>query len=73
VEGQKFRKYLLPIQLFGALMFAVVCIAYILGLPDHSVFHGELAVRVVIGVFGSIFFVGSIVMLVVAGMTRKRL
>ena len=70
MEGQKFNKYLLPIQLFGALMFAVVCIAYILGLPDHTVFHGELAFRAVIGVFGSIFFASSITILIVARLTR---
>ncbi len=72
MEGQKFNKYLLPTQLFGALMFAVVCIAYILGLGTHphTVLHGELAFRIVIGVFGSIFFAGSIVMLIVARVTR---
>jgi hypothetical protein len=66
VQGQKFTKHLLAIQLFGALMFAVVCAAYILGLPSDTVLHGELAFRVAIGVFGSLLFVGSIVMLAAA-------
>jgi hypothetical protein len=51
-------------------MFAVVCAAYFLGLPSDTVLHGELAFRVAIGVFGTTFFVGSIVMLAVAYVTR---
>jgi hypothetical protein len=70
VQGQKFSKYVLAIQLFGALMFGVVCLAYILGLPTDTVLHGELAFRIVLSVFGSVFFVGSIAMLVVTYLRR---
>jgi hypothetical protein len=70
VQRRKFTKPLLAIQLFGAVMFAVVCAAYFLGLPSDTVLHGELAFRVAIGVFGTTFFVGSIVMLAVAYVTR---
>jgi len=70
VEGQKFTKPVLVIQLFGAVMFAVVCAAYILGLPSDTVFHEELAFRVAISVFGSALFIGSIAMLAVAYITR---
>ena len=68
---QKFSKYLLPIQLCGAVMFGIVCAAYILGLPSDTVLHGELAFRVAIGVFGSLFFIGSIAMLTIAYVKRK--
>jgi hypothetical protein len=70
MQRQKFTKHVLAIQLFGAVMFAVVCAAYILGLPSDTVLHGELAFRVVIGVFGAVLFVGSIVMLAAAYVTR---
>jgi len=72
VQSQNYPKYILAIQLFGALMFAVVCLAYILGLPSDEVFHEELVYRVVIGGFGSIFFAGSVVLLAVAYVTRNR-
>jgi hypothetical protein len=70
VRGKKFSKSVFAIQLFGALMFAVVCIAYILGLPTNTVLHGELSFRIVLSVFGSVFFVSSIAMLVVTYLRR---
>ena len=73
MQPQKFNKYILTIQLFGAVMFALVCAAYILGLPSDTVLHGELAFRVAIGLFGSLFFAGSIAMLAVAYAQRKHL
>ena len=73
MQTQKFTKYLLIIQLFGAIMFSMVCAAYILGLPTDTVLHEELTFRVAIGTFGSLFFAGSIAMLAVAYTQRKRL
>jgi hypothetical protein len=70
VQEKKFAKYLLTVQFFGALMFAVACASYLLGLPTDTVLHGELAFRIVIGILGSVFFVGSIVMLAVAFLKR---
>ena len=70
VQEKKFGKYLLTVQFFGAFMFAVACASYILGLPTDTVLHEELAYRIVIGGLGSVFFVGSIVMLAVAFLKR---
>ena len=70
MQEQKLSKYLLAVQLFGAVMFSVVCASYILGLPTDTVYHGELSFRIVIGFFGSVFFVGSIVMLAFAYLKR---
>ena len=53
-------------------MFGIVCAAYIFGLPTDTVLHGELAFRVAIGIFGSLFFAGSIAMLAVAYAKRKK-
>ena len=72
MKSQNYTKYILAIQLFGALMFAVACLAYILGLPLDEVLHEELAYRVAIGGFGSIFFAGSVVLLAVAYVIRNR-
>ena len=73
MQQQKFNKYIITIQFLGAVMFAIVSAAYILGLPGDTVFHGELPFRVAIAIFGSIFFVGSVAMLAVAYFERKRL
>jgi hypothetical protein len=70
MQRQKFTKQLLAIQLFGALMFAAVSLAYFLGLPTDTVYHGELAFRIAIGSFGSVFFVSSIIMLAVRYIKR---
>ncbi len=60
------------IQLFGAVMFAAVCAAYIFGLPTDTVLHGELSYRLLIGVFGAVFFVGSVATIAAAFASRKR-
>ena len=73
MQQQKYSKYLLTIQLCGAVMFGIVCAAYILGLPSDTVLHGELAFRIAIGFFGILFFAGSIAMLAVAYAKRRRL
>lgn len=72
MQNNRNTKYLLAVEALGAIMFAAVCLAYILGLPSNGVLHEELAFRVVIGSFGSAFFVGSIVLLVVAYATKSR-
>jgi hypothetical protein len=72
MRNNRNTKYLLTVEAFGAVMFAVVCLAYILGLPSNSVLHGELAFRVVIGFFGSVFFVGSIAVLIAAYVAKSR-
>ncbi len=73
MNGEKFWKPLLAIEALGAVMFAVVCAAYIFGLPKDEVLHKELAYRIAIGVFGLSFFAGSAAMLTVAiGQKRKR-
>ncbi len=71
MQGEKLWKLLLVVEALGAIMFAVVCAAYIFGLPDDTVLHGELAFRIVIGVFGLAFFAGSAAMLV-AAISQKR-
>jgi hypothetical protein len=63
-------KPMLIVELFGALMLAAVCAAYILGLPTDTVLHGELAYRITIGIFGSAFLIGSVVILVVANLKK---
>jgi hypothetical protein len=70
LKKQEFVKPVILIQLFGATMFAAVSIAYLLGLPTDTVYHGELAFRIAIGTLGSVFFVGSIIMLL-AGFAKK--
>jgi hypothetical protein len=72
MRNNRNTKYLLAVEAFGAVMFAVVCLAYILGLPSNSVLHGEVAFRVVIGFFGSVFFVGSIAVLIAAYVAKSR-
>lgn len=72
MQNKKFTKYVLAIQLFGALMFAVVCLAYIFGLPSDTVFHEELTYRVALGAFGSVFFFGSTVLVAVDYVIRNR-
>ncbi len=66
MQGEKIWKQLLVVEALGAVMFAVVCAAYIFGLPDDTVLHGELAFRIVIGVFGLAFFAGSATLLAAA-------
>ena len=61
----------LAIQLFGAAMFALVCAAYIFGLPN-TVLHETLAFRVGIGFFGSFLFLGSLVLAVVDWKKQSR-
>jgi hypothetical protein len=69
--SEKFTKQILGIQFFGIFMFAVVCTAYSLQFLTGDVMHGELVFRIVIGTFGSVFLVGTIIMLIVAYFSRK--
>jgi hypothetical protein len=69
--SEKFTKQILGVQFFGIVMFAIVCTAYSLQFLTGDVMHGELAFRIAIGTFGSVFLVSSIIMLIFAYLKRK--
>jgi hypothetical protein len=73
VQIQSLLKKILIVQLFGALMFAVVCAAYIFGIPTNNVLHNHLEFRIVLGFLGLAFFDGSILALAMAYGYRKGL
>jgi len=73
MQSQNIVKNLLIVEFFGALMFAVVCAAYIFGIPANTVLHGNLEFRIVLGFLGLAFFDGSLLLIAMAYGYRKGL
>jgi TRAP-type C4-dicarboxylate transport system permease small subunit len=68
---ESWRKWVLIAQGLGAVFFAVFFASYTLALPSNRVLHGELIFKIPISIFGGLFLLFSVLLLVYSFAKRR--
>jgi hypothetical protein len=72
LKTNQLGRIVLLAQGVGAIFFAVFWASYAFALPSNRVLHGEAIFKIPISVFGALFVILSIVLLVLSFVWNKR-